>query len=151
MLGRWPLGALTWGPVALALAACSTMPPPAATPPPREVTPVISSAKTPATTPAPSPSPSPDGSAAPSVSVPSAIPPPKWAALVADLARRGVSAAPVLVSVRDVTWPDGALGCPQPGIVYAQVLVEGLQVIVTAGGARYDYRFGRGDTPTLCV
>ena len=151
MLGRWPLGALTWGPVALALAACSTMPPPVATPPPREVTPVISSAKTPATTPAPSPSPSPDGSAAPSVSVPSAIPPPKWAALVADLARRGVSAAPVLVSVRDVTWPDGALGCPQPGIVYAQVLVEGLQVIVTAGGASYDYRFGRGDTPTLCV
>lgn len=149
MLGRWPLGALTWGPVALALAACSTMPSPAATPPPREVTPVISSAKTPATTPEPSPSPSPDGSAAPSV--PSAIPPPKWAALVADLARRGVSAAPVLVSVRDVTWPDGALGCPQPGIVYAQVLVEGLQVIVTAGGARYDYRFGRGDTPTLCV
>ena len=28
-----------------------------------------------------------------------------------------------LVSAESVTWPDGSLGCPQPGLLYTQVLV----------------------------
>ncbi|WP_133541225.1 hypothetical protein [Microbacterium sp. BK668] len=74
----------------------------------------------------------------------------RWAAIVQDLAGRGVTATPTLVEATAVTWPDGSLGCPRPGFSYTQAIVEGLRVIVEAGGATYDYRFGRGDVPRLC-
>lgn len=80
---------------------------------------------------------------------PTTVPTAKWDAIVADLADRG-AASPALVSATAVTWPNGALGCPQPGQSYTQALVDGMQVIVTADGTTYDYRFGTGDTPQLC-
>lgn len=39
-----------------------------------------------------------------------------------------------------VTWPDGSLGCPEPGQVYIQVLIDGYHVVVEAGGEELDYR-----------
>lgn len=39
-----------------------------------------------------------------------------------------------LKQVERVTWPDGALGCPQPGQMYAQMLVEGYRVALEGGG-----------------
>ena len=80
---------------------------------------------------------------------PTDVPDAKWDAIVDDLAGRGVT-GPELVSATAVTWQNGALGCPQPGQNYTQALVDGMQVIVTAGGTTYDYRFGAGDTPLLC-
>lgn len=39
-----------------------------------------------------------------------------------------------LRQVERVTWPDGALGCPQPGQMYAQMLVEGYRVELAGAG-----------------
>lgn len=74
------------------------------------------------------------------------------AAIVADLDRRGVATEPLeVVSVRSITWNDGSLGCPEPGRSYSQALVPGSEVIVDAGGVRYDYHFGSGDALVLCT
>jgi hypothetical protein len=40
-----------------------------------------------------------------------------------------------VVSVEDVMWPDGALGCPEPGRMYTQALVPGQRVRIAAPGA----------------
>ena len=43
-----------------------------------------------------------------------------------------------LVSAEEVTWPDTSLGCPQPDMMYAQVLTPGWQVVfVDATGQEY--------------
>jgi hypothetical protein len=63
-------------------------------------------------------------------------------AAVADAAARaGVSLAEVtVVSAESATFPDGGLGCPEPDMMYTQVLTPGYQVVVEAGGQEYDYR-----------
>lgn len=105
---------------------------------------------TPSGEPAPSSS-APTPSASASVSgIPSIVSPARWAAIEKDLLSRGVDATPALVSAEAVTWRDGSLGCPRPGMKYTQALVDGMQVVVEAGGRQYDYRFGTGDTPRLC-
>lgn len=72
-------------------------------------------------------------------------------AIKADLGNRGVDAASAkVVSAESVTWNDSSLGCPTPGGMYSQALVEGMRVIVETGGRQYDYRFGSGDSATLC-
>ncbi|MHC2997901.1 hypothetical protein [Microbacterium sp. HJ5] len=81
---------------------------------------------------------------------PADVPPQKWDAIIADLAGRGVEGEPVLVSAEAVSWTNGALGCPKPGMSYTQAIVEGMQVVVTVDGTTFDYRFGRGDAPVLC-
>ena len=71
---------------------------------------------------------------------------------VADLAARlGVDVGAVtVVSHEGVTWPDGSIGCPQPGMGYTQALVDGTRVILEAGGETYSYHAaGMGD-PFLC-
>lgn len=67
------------------------------------------------------------------------------AALRADAAiRAGVPAEQVSVETSQaVTWPDSSLGCPQPGLSYAQVLVPGWRVQLRAGGKLLDYHLGR--------
>ena len=82
---------------------------------------------------------------------PVAVPPARWDAIVADLAERGVSGTPQLVSAHAVTWNNGALGCPSPGVSYTQALVDGMRVVVTVDGTTYDYRFGTTDSPKLCT
>lgn len=94
--------------------------------------------------PVPSVPPAPPGAAA--------VPDAKWAAILADLARRGVGVDTVVVaSARAVTWRDGSLGCPEPGQFYTQALVPGWEVVVTASGTRYDYHFGHDDVARLCT
>ena len=53
------------------------------------------------------------------------------------------------MSAGAVTWPNGALGCPQPGFVYTERIEPGYQVVVDAGGRQLDYRVGSGGTPTF--
>lgn len=73
-------------------------------------------------------------------------------AAVADLSGRlGVDHQRIdVVSAERVTWRDGSLGCPQPGMFYTQALVEGSRVILESGGRRYDYHSGGGRDPFLC-
>ncbi len=68
------------------------------------------------------------------------------AAVVADLASRlGVDASDVtLRSHEDVTWRDGSLGCPVPGMMYTQALVAGSRIVLEAAGRTYEYHAAAG-------
>jgi hypothetical protein len=71
---------------------------------------------------------------------------------IADLASRlNVSAADIaVVSAVPVRWPDRSLGCPQPGMVYPQVSVDGAKIELAADGAVYSYHHGGSRGPFLC-
>ena len=73
-------------------------------------------------------------------------------AATADLVvRLGIDASEVTALIaQPVTWPDSSLGCPQPGMQYLQVLVDGAQIELQAGGKTYSYRSGESGTPFLC-
>lgn len=82
---------------------------------------------------------------------PAQVSPARWQAILADLAARGLPTDAITIEAAErVTWPSSALGCPSPGRVYTQALVEGLRVVVLVDDQRFDYRFGNGDTPKLC-
>jgi hypothetical protein len=69
-----------------------------------------------------------------------------------DLARR-LNVRPESVelagSVEEVTWPDSSLGCPEPGMNYAQVLTPGYRIKLQSGGKVYEYHTGN-DVVKLC-
>lgn len=69
-------------------------------------------------------------------------------AAVDDLAQRlGVSPDEIEVGpLEEVTWRDGAIGCPQPGQSYTQALVPGARLILVVDGTQYAYH-GEGDEP----
>ena len=56
----------------------------------------------------------------------------------------------VIVRAQSVIWSDGSLGCPEPGMMYTQALVNGYWVIIEAGGKKYDFRVGSGGSFRLC-
>jgi hypothetical protein len=70
----------------------------------------------------------------------------------ADLAERSGAARDDMVVIRDqaVTWSDGSLGCPQPGVFYTQALVPGYWVILQVGEVEYDYRASDRGYFVLC-
>jgi hypothetical protein len=55
-----------------------------------------------------------------------------------------------VLEARAVTWPDGSLGCPQPGMAYIQVLVDGALVRLLVGDRAYEYHSGGSRAPFLC-
>jgi hypothetical protein len=55
-----------------------------------------------------------------------------------------------LVELQSVVWPDKGLGCPQPGMVYPQVQVDGLLIRFSVGGRIYEYHGGGSRPPFLC-
>lgn len=55
-----------------------------------------------------------------------------------------------LVEFEAVVWPDGGLGCPEPGVVYIQVPQDGALIRLEAGGKVYEYHSGGGREPFLC-
>jgi hypothetical protein len=59
-----------------------------------------------------------------------------------DLARRlGIARGDIqVVQIKAVDWPDTSLGCPRPGMMYAQMITPGYQIILSARGQEYDYR-----------
>jgi hypothetical protein len=75
------------------------------------------------------------------------------AALISDLAGRfSVAETSIrVVAVEEVTWSDTSLGCPQPGMLYAQAVIDGMRVILEAEATLYDYRSGRTDASFLCA
>jgi hypothetical protein len=71
----------------------------------------------------------------------------------ADLVKQfGVNADQIrVVEARAVTWPDASLGCPQPDMVYAQVLSPGYWVLLEADGRQYPYHTDQGEQIILCL
>ena len=71
----------------------------------------------------------------------------------ADLARRRAVAPETIrvVEVRDVIWPNPGLGCPQPGLAYKQVPVDGLLIRLESGGQLFEYHSGGSKAPFLCA
>lgn len=69
-----------------------------------------------------------------------------------DLADRlGVEPADIeVIEAKQVTWRDGSLGCPEPGHMYTQALVEGTLIRLRADGQVHEYHGGSGRTPFLC-
>lgn len=73
---------------------------------------------------------------------------------VADLAsrlKRDESEIEVVSATR-VTWPDGSIGCPQPGVMYTMALVEGSQIIlgIDQRSRVFIYHAGSDGRPFLC-
>jgi hypothetical protein len=146
-----------------ALAGCAQAPGVASTP-------TRSAAPTARPTPAaaPTPAPSPTSSAAPVVSpspaagaptppISGAVVPPDAAALVdqavSAVARQlGVPTAQVGVkSVQMVEWSDTSLGCPEPGMAYAQMVTPGYLILLSASGQTFEYHADRQDTVVSCA
>jgi hypothetical protein len=50
-----------------------------------------------------------------------------------------------------VAWPNTSLGCPEPGMFYADMLVDGYQILLRVGLQVYSYHGATsGDGPALC-
>ena len=73
-------------------------------------------------------------------------------AAIADAAERfGVPEEEVAVAgALRVTWSDGSIGCPEPGMMYTQALVPGYLLTLEVAGERYAYHGANGDDPFLC-
>ena len=73
-------------------------------------------------------------------------------AAITDLAERlDIPEGDIEVTdVKEVQWPDGALGCPEEGKVYTQAIVDGTQVLLGADERIYDYHAGSDGAPFLC-
>ena len=58
-----------------------------------------------------------------------------------DAARRALvqPAAVTVVSASEKQWPDGSMGCPQPGMMYTQMVIPGYRVVLSAAGQNYAY------------
>ena len=68
------------------------------------------------------------------------------------VARLSASAVDItVVTVEEVVWPDGGLGCPRPGRVYPQVLTDGLRILLAHNGAEFAYHSGGTVEPFLCI
>ncbi|MFV9506792.1 MAG: hypothetical protein AB4911_19755 [Oscillochloridaceae bacterium umkhey_bin13] len=105
-----------------------TQPPPSATPVPTVVR--TASPLPPASVPT-----------SPSRPVTGEIPDAILATMRADLSQRaGVAPDQITIRVAEaVTWPDGSMGCPQPNMMYPQVLIEGYRAILVANDRDYAY------------
>ena len=80
------------------------------------------------------------------------VPPDILAKIIADLeGRLGPGGPAIMVTQAEaVVWNDGSLGCPQPGVLYTQALVNGYRVVLQAGSDSYDYRAAEQGFFFLC-
>lgn len=69
-----------------------------------------------------------------------------------DLAQRlSISVGEIrLVEARSVIWPDSSLGCPQEGIIYAQVLTQGYLILLKHNDVTVEYHASRGNSLVTC-
>jgi hypothetical protein len=56
-----------------------------------------------------------------------------------------------VVSVEAVEWPDTSLGCPQPGMAYAQVITPGFRVVLAAKDQTVEYHSDSGRRVVSCA
>lgn len=71
---------------------------------------------------------------------------------VADLAQRlDIDVEAVTVTSAELAeWPNAGMGCPQPGMQYAQVATDGSLIVLTVGDKAFRYHSGGSRTPFLC-
>lgn len=75
------------------------------------------------------------------------------ASAIDDLAGR-IGVAPdaiTVVSDERVTWRDGSIGCPRPGMSYTQALLPGRRLILSSGGQTYAYHAARTGPLAYCA
>ncbi|MEL7449557.1 MAG: hypothetical protein AAFN78_10125 [Pseudomonadota bacterium] len=70
----------------------------------------------------------------------------------ADLATRAQVAVDDIEvrTAQQVTWRDGSMGCPEPGMAYTMALVPGYRVVLRSGGKDYAYHAGANAPARLC-
>jgi len=80
------------------------------------------------------------------------VPQPIIDAALALLANKVGSAAETatLVVAEAVTWPDGSMGCPEPGVYYTQEPVAGYRLVFQLNGTRYDFRAAESGNLRAC-
>ena len=73
--------------------------------------------------------------------------------VIADAASgAGVDQSEVeVVAAEAVTWPDGALGCPQPDQMYTQALVPGYRVILEIDGDELHFHASESGEFAFCA
>lgn len=63
----------------------------------------------------------------------------------------GISAEAIqLKRIEHVIWPDASLGCPQPNMMYAQVLTPGYRIVLQAEAREYNYHTDETGTVIRC-
>jgi len=74
------------------------------------------------------------------------------AALVRDLA--ALADVPIdeidLAAAEPVVWPNAGLGCPAEGVAHPEVQVEGMLIVLDAGGRTYEFHTDGGQRYVLC-
>jgi hypothetical protein len=50
-----------------------------------------------------------------------------------------------------VTWPNASLGCPQPGMAYAEVLTPGYLILLQANNQTFEYHTSQGTEVIYCT
>lgn len=100
------------------------------------------------------------GTPKPSPLTQSTLPAPDWPAgadaavraALNDLAAR-LKIAPEnvqVVSVQAIDWPDTSLGCPQPGMFYAQVITPGYKISLSTGSQQAEYHADKRGRVVKC-
>lgn len=81
-----------------------------------------------------------------------AVPADLLGAAISDAVRRtSASRGDVeVVTAEPVTWSDGSIGCPQPGLAYTQALVPGYRIVLRAAGQTLNYHVGGKGGPSFC-
>ena len=63
----------------------------------------------------------------------------------------GVSPDAVTVlEIEAVEWRDASLGCPQPGMMYAQVITPGYRAAIEVEGEQYQVHMDANERGTIC-
>ncbi|MGD8402485.1 MAG: hypothetical protein PVJ21_02415 [Anaerolineales bacterium] len=55
-----------------------------------------------------------------------------------------------LTKAEEVVWSNASLGCPQPGMVYAEVLTPGYLILLEVNNMVYEYHASRGTEVIYC-
>jgi hypothetical protein len=78
-------------------------------------------------------------------------PQPVIAAIDAAASEASVNRSDVrILSYEEREWPSTALGCPQPGFSYAQVVTPGYLVMLLADGTEFTYHTNQSTGVVLC-
>lgn len=86
------------------------------------------------------------------LATPFPVPARMLAALVRELeALDDIPADEIAIAAAEpVVWPNGGLGCPAEGMAYPEVQIEGMLVVLEAGGQSYEFHTDGAQRYVLC-
>lgn len=81
------------------------------------------------------------------------VPPQLLSLFQDDLAQRALVKPETItvVSATEQQWPNGGLGCPEPGQMYMQIVIPGYRVLLKAGSETYDYHSDTRGNFVVCA